>query len=212
MRCARLLPLPASRTFRPMLYISTTIHQLAAVAAQVSRSAMASVDLCTNKERSRRLLKLVAKYMHNWPKHQPADDATNPTDETILLTGSTGGLGSQILAQLVAMLSVSRIFAFNRPARIIQSHLDSTNRAGINYFYTSSTPLLFQYPIQLSTSSLPNRVKRDALRDGASAAITVVAYIAIAITPLSCTASISPGTADTLRKTYSNEPLQAVRA
>ncbi|KAF8514478.1 hypothetical protein JB92DRAFT_2789445 [Gautieria morchelliformis] len=100
-----------------IVYQHPTIHQLAAVAAQVSRSATASVGINTDEERSRRLLKLVAKYTHDWPKHQPADDATNPTDETILLTGSTGGLGSQILAQLVAMPSVSRIFAFNRPAR-----------------------------------------------------------------------------------------------
>jgi len=58
----------------------------------------------------------MSKYSQNWPIHHPSKDSANPSSEVVLLTGSTGGLGSQLLAQLVVMPTVSRIYAFNRPA------------------------------------------------------------------------------------------------
>jgi Male sterility protein len=99
------------------VYQHPTIRDLAQFACQVTRSANASVDIDTDEAKRQRLLDLVAKYTQDWPVHRPAKDAINLTDETVLLTGSTGGLGSQLLAQLVAMPSVSRIYAFNRPAQ-----------------------------------------------------------------------------------------------
>jgi len=100
-----------------VVYQHPTIRLLAAFASQVSRSEITSVDIHTEEARDHRLLELVTKYTHEWPKHTPASSSIYPNNETILLTGSTGGLGSQLLAQLVAIPSVSRIFAFNRPAR-----------------------------------------------------------------------------------------------
>ena len=100
-----------------VVYQHPTIRDLAAFAAKVSHSPNASVDFDAGEAREQRLLKLVGKYSGRWPLHRPTKDAINHTDETILLTGSTGGLGSQLLAQLVAMPSISRIYAFNRPAQ-----------------------------------------------------------------------------------------------
>jgi hypothetical protein len=82
-------------------------------------------------ERQQGLLNMIKKYTQNWPAHRPRN-ATVPgqessSDEVILLTGSTGGLGSQNLAQLVAMPSVSRVYAFNKPPQksLYDRHLES---------------------------------------------------------------------------------------
>jgi Male sterility protein len=99
------------------VYQYPTIRDLAQFACQVTRSANASGDIDTDEAKRQRLLNLITKYTQDWPVHRPAKDAINLTDETVLLTGSTGGLGSQLLAQLVAIPSVSRIYAFNRPAQ-----------------------------------------------------------------------------------------------
>lgn len=48
----------------------------------------------------------------DFPAHQPS--LPIPAAETILLTGSTGGLGSYILAKLLEVPSVKRVFALNR--------------------------------------------------------------------------------------------------
>lgn len=67
-------------------------------------------------ERIRRLQDYVWKFTQNWPTHRPAQSSVEVDGEVILLTGSTGGLGSQLLAQLITMPSVTRIYAFNRPS------------------------------------------------------------------------------------------------
>jgi thioester reductase-like protein len=74
---------------------------------------------------------MIQKYTQDWPVHRPRSTAVpgheSSSNEVILLTGSTGGLGSQILAQLVAMPSVSRVYAFNRPSQksLYDRHLES---------------------------------------------------------------------------------------
>ncbi|KDQ17950.1 hypothetical protein BOTBODRAFT_143676 [Botryobasidium botryosum FD-172 SS1] len=62
---------------------------------------------------------LVAKYTADFPTHRPLardgfpSTAAGSTD-VVLVTGTTGGLGTALLRDLVALPSVSRIYAFNR--------------------------------------------------------------------------------------------------
>ncbi|KAG8998638.1 hypothetical protein FRB94_006729 [Tulasnella sp. JGI-2019a] len=60
---------------------------------------------------------MVRKYTSNLPIHRP-DIVVYPLPkdglEIVVLTGSTGGLGSHLLAQLVGMDSVARVYALNR--------------------------------------------------------------------------------------------------
>ena len=92
-----------------VIYQYPTVRRLAAFSAQVSRSETAFENTDTEETRKTRLLELLAKYTHEWPEYTPANDAVCPTHEIILLTGSTGGLGSQVLAHFVVMPSVSYI-------------------------------------------------------------------------------------------------------
>ena len=59
--------------------------------------------------------KYIATYSEDFPQHKAS--AAMPKDEAILVTGTTGGLGTTLLAQLVQMSSVSRIYALNRPSK-----------------------------------------------------------------------------------------------
>lgn len=57
------------------------------------------------------------KYTAEFPKHIPSTSVTTSSKYVVLLTGSTGGLGSSILAQLVASPQISQIYLLNRKSR-----------------------------------------------------------------------------------------------
>ena len=62
---------------------------------------------------------LVDKYSSNFPQRHPS--SLHPSQEAVLLTGSTGGLGSHILETLVLDDQISRIYALNRRDKRITS-------------------------------------------------------------------------------------------
>lgn len=61
------------------------------------------------------MLSFVDKYSTSFAEHVPST-ASSPKD-TVLITGTTGGLGTALLSELVASESIARIFAFNRKAQ-----------------------------------------------------------------------------------------------
>ncbi|KII85378.1 hypothetical protein PLICRDRAFT_313944 [Plicaturopsis crispa FD-325 SS-3] len=66
---------------------------------------------------------LVDKYSKAFPQHRPTSMPA-PHIETVLLTGSTGNLGSHILKSLIEDRSIARIYALNRK--------DSRGAAGVS--------------------------------------------------------------------------------
>lgn len=56
---------------------------------------------------------LIAKYTHTFPKHVSSGDCS-ADNEVVLITGTTGAIGTSMLAQLADIPSVTRIYAFNR--------------------------------------------------------------------------------------------------
>jgi hypothetical protein len=73
---------------------------------------------------SAQMLALVARYSANLPSRTSSTSTGVPfTGHIVLLTGSTGCLGSSVLEALVALPSVRKIFALNRHSafgRIVQ--------------------------------------------------------------------------------------------
>ncbi|KAF7984474.1 hypothetical protein HWV62_14586 [Athelia sp. TMB] len=59
-----------------------------------------------------RMLAMAQKYSQSFPAHHPSVVA--PKGEVVLVTGTTGCLGSALLAQLVVAKDISHIFAINR--------------------------------------------------------------------------------------------------
>ena len=58
------------------------------------------------------MLGMVEKFSHNFPQHVPS--IPTPSKDTILLTGSTGGLGASVLARLVHCPDVVHIYVLGR--------------------------------------------------------------------------------------------------
>lgn len=85
---------------------------IAGLASFVSSIALGQTHGNSGTDKAQELRKMVDKYSKNFSTHVPS--APLPTKDTILLTGTTGALGSNILAQLVASPLVARIYAFNR--------------------------------------------------------------------------------------------------
>lgn len=94
--------------------------------------------------RQQRLQDFIRKYTQDWPRHLPQSVQT-PNSEVILLTGSTGGLGSQILAELITTDSVSRIYAFNRASKIPlrERHIEAFTKRGNDLALLDSKKIIF---------------------------------------------------------------------
>ncbi len=59
---------------------------------------------------------MVKEFTQNFPIHTPSK--ATPDSEVILITGTTGSLGSFIVDKLISMPSISRVYAFNRPDKL----------------------------------------------------------------------------------------------
>lgn len=57
----------------------------------------------------------LARYTKDFPQHVPSAPAAEK--DVVLVTGTTGALGSALLARLVSTESVAKVYAFNRPSR-----------------------------------------------------------------------------------------------
>jgi Male sterility protein len=80
------------------------------------------VDLAS---RGRELQTVVDKYTESFPARLMLNGSTLPlpSGDVYLLTGTTGGLGSNMLAQLLEVPTVTRIYAFNRPSKSATSEM-----------------------------------------------------------------------------------------
>ncbi|KIJ49844.1 hypothetical protein M422DRAFT_246210 [Sphaerobolus stellatus SS14] len=115
------------------VYQHPTVNDLAQLVANASQSkdkSRAQADPAA--ERLQHIQDIVRKYTQNWPVHKPAEPPVEPEGEVVLLTGSTGGLGSQILVQLVTLPSITRIYAFNRPSKksSLERHIEAFTDRG----------------------------------------------------------------------------------
>lgn len=66
---------------------------------------------------------MVAKYCANVPTQKRALDATG--DVVVLLTGSTGNIGSHILAHLLEDQRITKIYTLNRPSAGAEDRLQT---------------------------------------------------------------------------------------
>jgi len=100
------------------------------------------------KGRGQELQALVEKYTETFPA-RPAVNGSGrllPAGDTYLLTGTTGGLGSNMLAQLLASSTVIHVYAFNRPSRSATSearHRSAFEKRGLDTSLLSSKKLVY---------------------------------------------------------------------
>ncbi|KAF8904606.1 hypothetical protein CPB85DRAFT_967094 [Mucidula mucida] len=99
-----------------VVYINPTIRKLGVYVAQVVRYGQAAVALCTGSSRIGEMESMVRKYGADFSRRVPATPPPPPRrpGEVVLLTGSTGSLGSHLLELLVKDPAVECVYALNR--------------------------------------------------------------------------------------------------
>lgn len=97
------------------IYASPSVSCLTArLLAIVGRSSDAEIDSAEPKLKE--LEELISEFTVDFPKHRASIAELPYPGEVVLLTGSTGGLGNQLLSHLSSMHNVSHIYAINRRA------------------------------------------------------------------------------------------------
>ncbi|TFY63805.1 hypothetical protein EVG20_g6168 [Dentipellis fragilis] len=85
---------------------------VSSLASFLSSLVLGKKDEAEETDKAAEMNAMVEKFTQNFPVHQPR--LPDPALDTVLLTGSTGGLGANVLAHLIANPKVARIYAVNR--------------------------------------------------------------------------------------------------
>ncbi|GJJ07102.1 putative secondary metabolism biosyntheticenzyme [Clathrus columnatus] len=125
------------------VYQYPTIKSLASFIWDICASGTSEKPRSLNVEdfeaaHATQLQNYVSKYTRNWKLQQPEG-------EVFLLTGSTGSLGSELLAQLIQLPSVSRIYVFNRPSKktALERHILAFEDSGNNPWLLHSEKITY---------------------------------------------------------------------
>lgn len=110
-----------SRISLNIIFENPTIELLAARIASVVDESGASQDLDPKQQHITAINAMINKYSTGLPRPAVSENGilqngTYPARAVVLLTGSTGGLGSFLLAQLIENPAVEKVYAFNRPS------------------------------------------------------------------------------------------------
>ncbi|KIY43241.1 acetyl-CoA synthetase-like protein [Fistulina hepatica ATCC 64428] len=113
-----------------IVYDYPTLNALARCVMTVVSAKSGSTIRASNEQD---LLAYVERYVGEFFKEVESQDTstgplsngtTDPVQDVVLLTGSTGSLGTGLLAQLVATDAVAKIYAFNRPSSSSKKTVD----------------------------------------------------------------------------------------
>ncbi|KAF8066748.1 hypothetical protein FPV67DRAFT_1496289 [Lyophyllum atratum] len=98
------------------VYLNPTIARLGGYLARICNPGDINDVVDTAAETMAQMIALVGRYSVDFRTHKPVlhDRGPTKTFDTVLLTGSTGGLGSYILEALILDPAVERVHAFNR--------------------------------------------------------------------------------------------------
>ncbi|KAJ7085159.1 putative nonribosomal peptide synthetase [Mycena belliarum] len=117
----------------------------------VDQLASAIIDLLyndnagSNHGRKAAIEDMIAKYSHGLDQTLQTGQHFNSDGPVVLLTGSTGGLGSHILEMLLSLSSVERVYAFNRRGKVPVSdrQKDAFHERALDICLLSSKKLVY---------------------------------------------------------------------
>lgn len=118
---------------------------IVALATFTSQLALNSTTPASTENKVRDMVSMVEKYRHQLPKH--SGSVVSPAKDVVLVTGTTGSLGTALLAQLVASDDVGQIFAFNRTGAkgvaVTKRQENSLKAQGLDTFLLNSSKITF---------------------------------------------------------------------
>lgn len=90
------------------------------------------------------MLRMVEKYSTDLPAHVPEAGRPLPLHDTVLLTGTTGALGTMLLASLVSSPQVRRVYALNRKAskNLLDRQVAALQERGVDQCIATSSKVV----------------------------------------------------------------------
>ncbi|RDW80997.1 putative NRPS-like enzyme [Aspergillus mulundensis] len=139
--------------------LSTSITQQQVYAhpsiAQLAASLLSILDGTSNDvtaiSRTERITNMITKYTHDLPQPQ-IKNQTPPGTQTVILTGSTGSLGTYLLNALLQDSTISKIYCLNRSGTAQAKQTTSFIEKALE-----STPLTDSNRVEFLTASLGER-------------------------------------------------------
>lgn len=105
------------------VYANPTITKLSSSIFDIVDTPANGVETTETDEEQKgvdEIEELVSEYTKNFPVHSPGPRRVKMVarggGEVVLVTGTTGGLGAQLVATLAVMPGIARVYALNRPA------------------------------------------------------------------------------------------------
>ncbi|KAJ7775603.1 male sterility protein-domain-containing protein [Mycena maculata] len=120
------------------VYSNPTVRMLAEMLAKLAEGGISKPQEISRRANVMEVM--VKKYTHEFPQHMATTEAQKA--QVVLVTGTTGALGSHILTHLLALPDISMVYALNRPPsnlRERQSH--SFEKNGIDTHLVDSSKL-----------------------------------------------------------------------
>ena len=114
-----------------------------ALSAAISRATTSAEDVPSEETRAQELLDLVARFTAHFPARSTTLRKRASSYDVVLLTGSTGGFGCHILAELVTDTSVEKIYVLNRGAGSRQRQADAMLKHGVEIEWLLSPKIRF---------------------------------------------------------------------
>lgn len=141
------IPALAPRITQGIVYSYPTIGMLADVLASlVANPSGADSALNVSKTHEEYMEEMISKYSQGLDASLPEPAKVDSTQRYILLTGSTGNLGAQLLESLLLNDSVARVYTLNRPstkASMYERHRARFQDKALDISLLSSPKLVF---------------------------------------------------------------------
>ncbi|KDQ50557.1 hypothetical protein JAAARDRAFT_141882 [Jaapia argillacea MUCL 33604] len=107
---------------------SSAVAMAEAVASLIESGSLKDSGMETEEQHKEVIEKTIEKYTKNFPVHKPSQAVVEKGGEVVILTGSTGSLGTFVLHSLLRDSGVAKVYAFNR-----QGSSPSINRQRRSY-------------------------------------------------------------------------------
>ncbi|EIN05406.1 acetyl-CoA synthetase-like protein [Punctularia strigosozonata HHB-11173 SS5] len=109
-----------------LVYQNPTITALSNFVTQAVPSPVD--EQAARVRKAKEMAELVEKYSKDFPAHTGTATSSPDEGQVVILTGTTGGLGSTLLAELYASLAVRKVYALNRRSSKGESIKDRQRR------------------------------------------------------------------------------------
>ncbi|KIK65759.1 hypothetical protein GYMLUDRAFT_194612 [Collybiopsis luxurians FD-317 M1] len=139
-------PAPAAAISQSIIYNYPTIAQLAEIISKLVADPNRADSVSLEQTHEEAMEEMISKYSHGLDAPLPKPVQINTEKQYVLLTGSTGNLGAQLLESLLLNDSVARVYALNRPSTrtsMFDRHLARFQDKALDSSVLSSSKLVF---------------------------------------------------------------------